>query len=66
MIKNTSGSNKLEMNKDLPIIITVIGTLLMVFMIVVEDEPGAIPLLFILTGTGWYHFSRSRVRKRQM
>lgn len=32
-------------------VVLVIGLLLLVYMITVEDEPGALPLLLICTGT---------------
>ncbi len=40
------------------------GFLLLISMIVIEDEPGAIPLLLILLGTGWYFILRFRTRSR--
>ena len=39
-------------------LIITIGILLMIFMISVEGEPGAIPLLLIVTGIGWYFITR--------
>jgi hypothetical protein len=38
------------------------GSVLMIYMIVVEDEPGAVPLLLILLGIGWYLIPRVRTR----
>jgi hypothetical protein len=32
----------------------------LIYMISVEGEPGAIPLLLIVGGTGWYFISRTR------
>ncbi len=29
------------------------GLLLMAYMVIVEDEPGAVPLALILAGTAW-------------
>jgi hypothetical protein len=40
----------------------VLGVILLVYMVTVEDEPGAIPLLLILVGGGWYLTTRSRIR----
>ncbi|HET6528159.1 MAG TPA: PEP-CTERM sorting domain-containing protein [Balneolaceae bacterium] len=34
----------------------------MIYMIVVEDEPGTIPLLLIVGGTAWYFITRARNR----
>ncbi|WP_395085526.1 hypothetical protein [Gracilimonas sp.] len=39
-----------------------IGLVLVTFMIVVEDEPGALPLALIVIGTGWYFFTQSKIR----
>jgi len=30
-----------------------VGLMLLAFMVVVEDEPGALPLLLVLVGGGW-------------
>lgn len=38
----------------------IIGLMLLVFMIVVEDEPGAIPLILIVSGTLLYLYDRLR------
>lgn len=53
-------AKKLRMHSLLSLLITVIGTALLTFMIVVEDEPGAIPLLLIAIGAGWYFITRYR------
>jgi len=53
------------MYKLLSIIATVIGIALLTFMIVVEDEPGALPLALIVFGTGWYFITRSRLSSQQ-
>ena len=49
-----------EMKKEIPkrisilktasIIVLIVGLLLLVYMVRVEDEPGALPLFFILVG----------------
>lgn len=52
------------MHKLLSILITFIGITLMTFMVIVEDEPGAIPLLLIVVGAGWYFVNRSKVRSQ--
>lgn len=41
-----------------------IGALLMTYMILVEDEPGGIPLLLILAGAVWNFVARTRIRSR--
>ncbi len=48
------------LHKLLSLLTVVIGVLLMTYMIHVEDEPGAIPLLLIVSGTGWYLVARAQ------
>ncbi len=55
---------KLKNYKLISVIILITGVALMVYMITVEDEPGAIPLLLILIGAGGYLFTRSRIRSQ--
>lgn len=57
---------KLKMQRLLSILTTIIGMALMIFMIVIEDEPGAIPIALIVIGTGWYFTTRSKIRARQI
>lgn len=58
----TDFSKKFRMYKLISVLITVMGAALMTFMIVVEDEPGGIPLLLIVAGTGWYFITRYRIQ----
>ena len=46
-------SNKKNTQRFLSLLSIIIGVLLLVFMIVVEDEPGAVPLGMIVTGSIW-------------
>ncbi|MEX0721277.1 MAG: hypothetical protein WD059_11455 [Balneolaceae bacterium] len=57
----SNNSKKLKMHKLISILITLIGIALMTFMVIVEDEPDAIPLLLIVLGTGWYFITRYRI-----
>lgn len=50
----------LKMHKLLSLITILAGFLLMIFMIAVEGEPGAIPLLLITAGTIWYFTSQCK------
>lgn len=36
---------------------------LLVFMVTVESEPGALPLLLLVLGIGWHVAARRRVRR---
>ena len=61
----TSGNTKKPMvHKILSVLVTLIGAALLVFMITQEGEPGAVPLIMITAGIGWFlasgYYSRSR------
>jgi hypothetical protein len=38
------------------------GITLMIHMITVDSEPGAIPLLLVMLGTGWFFITLFRTR----
>ena len=46
----------------LSMLVIALGAALLVYMITVEDEPGAVPLLMIAAGIGWLVFARVRLR----
>jgi hypothetical protein len=54
---------------DVPTILSAlllaVGLLLMAFMIVTEDEPGALPLGLVLIGAVWLVVARRRARARR-
>lgn len=58
-MKPSNQSNK-YLQRTLSLLTIVIGLLLMTFMVIVEDEPGGIPLLLVLVGTGWYFRLRTK------
>lgn len=58
-------SKKRKLYKLLSLLTTFIGLTLVTFMIVIEGEPGALPLALILIGTAWYFFNRSKIRSEQ-
>lgn len=62
----TDQSKKLKMYKLLSLLTIFIGLASLTFMIVVEDEPGALPLVLIVTGTGWYFFTRLKIRSQHI
>ncbi len=45
-------------------LILVIGIVLLIYMISVESEPGALPLLLVVVGLGWLVATRIRARAR--
>lgn len=61
----TRHSKKLKIHKLLSLLTLFLGLALVTFMIVVEDEPGALPLALIVIGAGWYLFTRSKLRSPQ-
>ena len=48
------GDTMYRKQKSISIIMIIAGLILQAWMIVIEDEPGAVPLLMIATGTIWY------------
>lgn len=61
----TDNSKTYKIRSLLSVCVIVTGLLLMAFMIKAEDEPGAIPLLLILSGILLYVYTRSRRKTRQ-
>ena len=53
---------KLKMQQLLAALVAAIGLALTIYMVLVESEPGAIPLLLIVLGIGWYVSTRDRTR----
>lgn len=53
---------KFKVQNRLALLMTVVGVTLAIFMIVIEDEPGALPLLMIIIGASWYIIIRSKLR----
>ena len=43
--------------------VLVFGILLMTFMIIVESEPGALPLLLVLGGMIWFLYNEAQIRR---
>ena len=50
------------MHKLLPVLIIVIGFVLMVAKIYADSEPGAIPILLVVLGLGWFFIARLRTQ----
>lgn len=55
---------KIKAQGRISIGVLVVGLILMTYMITVEDEPGALPLLLVAGGTAGYFISRYRLGKR--
>ncbi|HLA64760.1 MAG TPA: hypothetical protein VK610_10055 [Rhodothermales bacterium] len=58
-------SERLRTHAILSAVILGIGLVLLVYMIVVEDEPGALPLGLVVVGLGWQIATRVRMRAAQ-
>jgi hypothetical protein len=51
------------LSKMLSVLTILVGTALLIYMITVEDEPGALPLILILIGIVWYIINRYQSKK---
>ncbi len=56
---------KLRVHAILSALTLVVGLVLLVYMIRVESEPGALPLLLVVLGLGWQIATRVRMRAHQ-
>jgi len=57
-------SQKLKINRALASLTVLLGIVLIVYMIRVEDEFGALPLLLIITGTIWLLTVQYRIKRQ--
>lgn len=57
-------SQSLKISRVFSIITIVLGLILLIYMIKVEDEPGALPLFLILVGTVWFFVNRGRIKRQ--
>jgi hypothetical protein len=58
-------NKKYKRNNVLSIVITLLGVSLLTYMILIEDEPGAVPLFLIFIGIAWFFFNRHKMKKQQ-
>jgi hypothetical protein len=56
-------SKNLKINRLLSMVVLILGSLLITYMIIVEDELGAIPLFLIITGIIWFVMNELRIKK---
>ncbi len=56
---------KLKAQKVLSALTVVIGLVLMSGKVYADSEPGAIPILLVVLGTGWYFLARARTRSHR-
>lgn len=62
--KMSTSSKKTNHNKIFSLLIILLGAVLMTYMIIVEDELGALPLLLVVTGIVWFTVSVIKAKKR--
>ena len=58
-------SKKLRVHTILSALTLAMGAALMAYMIVVESEPGLLPLVLVIAGAGWCAVTRVRVRSHR-
>jgi uncharacterized membrane protein len=58
-------SEKLKLSKLLSVLMIVLGVVLLIYMIMVEDEPGALPLLILIIGIVWFVRNRNQIKKQE-
>ena len=56
-------SKNLKINRILSIIVLLLGSLLITYMIIVENELGAIPLFLIIIGIIWFVINEIQIKK---
>lgn len=61
-MKNTT-KLKLKLSRILSTLITLIGFFLLIYMIKIEGEPGALPILLIIFGGVWLLINRYQLKK---
>lgn len=54
---------KLKLLRFISIVSTLIGIVLLIFMIKYEDAPGAIPLILILVGLVGIYMTQARIKQ---
>lgn len=59
----TNNSKKLKMQTLLSVLTIAIGFMVLLYGIIVEDEPTLVALLLIVGGTGWYLITQARNKR---
>lgn len=57
-------SKNLKLFRIVAMVITILGVALLTYMITVEDEPGAIPLLLTLAGIVSFFMIQKKIKSR--
>lgn len=56
-------SQKLNYHRIFSILTILLGVVIITYMIKVEDEPGALPVLLIMIGIVWFTVNQIKVKK---
>ena len=56
----------LNTQKKLAFVFILIGVFLLIYMVLVEDEPGAVPLLVLAAGIIWLNLLNRHLRKQEL
>lgn len=59
-------NQKLKWNMIISSLIILLGSVLLIYMIKVEDEPGALPLVLIITGIVFLIINRNRLKRNSI
>jgi hypothetical protein len=57
-------NHKLKIYTTLSVLMMLFGLILMIYMIKVEDEPGALPLFLMVIGIVWFIVNRVKIKKQ--
>jgi hypothetical protein len=57
-------SQKLKLSKTFSLLMIILGATLIIYMITIEGELGALPLFLILTGIVWFIINQYRIKKQ--
>jgi hypothetical protein len=55
---------KNKWSRTLSVLTVIVGFVLLVYMIAVEDEPGALPLLLLIIGVVWFFAGGKQIKKK--
>jgi hypothetical protein len=55
---------KNKWSRTLSLLIVFVGFILLIYMIAVEDEPGALPLLLLIIGVVWFIVGPKQIKKK--
>lgn len=58
--------NEIRTQARIALGVLALGFVLLTYMITMEDEPGALPLLLLFLGSGGYAISRYRMHKHRV